>query len=99
MALKTTVFDPSEYIETPESEAFFLSEALATNDSAMLAQTLGTIARARGMAGLAREAGVSRESLYRMLNEDGEAQLSSLTAVLTALQLALAVHPDARSID
>lgn len=40
MALKTTVLDPSEYVETPDDEALFLSEALATNDPAVIAHTL-----------------------------------------------------------
>lgn len=97
MALKTTVFDPSEYVETLESEAFFLSEALATKDAAMLAHTSAR-SRAPGAWPGSPARPASAASLYRMLNEDGEAQLSSLTAVLTALQLALAVHPDARSI-
>lgn len=46
MALKTTGFDAAEHVETPEDEALFLSEALATKDPAVIAQTLGTTARA-----------------------------------------------------
>lgn len=93
MVLKTTILDPSEYVETPDDEALFLSEALA----AVIAHTLGTIARARGMTGLAREAGVSRESLYRALSENGDPQFSTLTAVLAALGLKLTVQTVERS--
>lgn len=63
----------------------------------MIAHTLGTIARTRGMTGLAREAGVSRESLYRALSENGDPQLSTLTAVLAALGLKLTVQTVERS--
>jgi probable addiction module antidote protein len=97
MVLKTLGFDAAEYVETPDDEALFLSEALATNDPAVIAHTLGTIARARGMTRLAREAGVSRESLYRALSENGDPQLSTLTAVLAALGLKLTVQTVERS--
>ena len=69
--VKTTPFDPAEYLDTPDAVAAYLTDALETGDPAFVAAALGVIARARGMTEVAREAGVSRESLYRALSADG----------------------------
>ena len=59
--LEPTVFDPAEFIDTPEAQAELLDDALASGDAAYVAQALGVVARARGMTGVARDAGLSRE--------------------------------------
>jgi probable addiction module antidote protein len=86
-------FDASEFLESDESQAALLSDALATGDRAYIAHALGTIARARGMTQIAREAGVAREALYRSLSETGDPKLSTLLGVLNALGLTLRVAP------
>ena len=86
-------FDASEFLESGESQAALLSDALATGDRAFIAHALGTIARARGMTQIAREAGVAREALYRSLSETGDPKLSTLLGVLNALGLTLRVAP------
>lgn len=64
---KTTKYDVAEYLRTPEEMAAYLEACLeeANGDAAFVARTLGNIARAKGMTEIARETGLSRESLYR----------------------------------
>jgi probable addiction module antidote protein len=63
--MKTKPFDPAEYLDDDESIAAYMTDALESGDPSFVADALGVIARARGMSDVAREAGVSRESLYR----------------------------------
>ena len=87
MPIKTRPFDPATYLESVESIAAYLTEALATNDPGFIADALGVIARAKGMTQVARETGLSRESLYKTLSADGNPELSTLLRVLAALRL------------
>jgi probable addiction module antidote protein len=56
MKLKTTPFDPDDFLDTKESQIELLADAVKTSDSRYIANALGTIARGRGMAKVAREA-------------------------------------------
>ena len=87
--VKTEAFDAAHYLTTPQAQAELLSDALATGDAAYVAQALGVIARARGMAEVAREAGVTREALYKSLSEDGDPRLTTLLGVMRALGVTL----------
>jgi len=64
---KTTRYDVAEHLRTPEEMAAYLEACLeeANGDAAFIAKALGNIARAKGMAQVARDAGLSRESLYK----------------------------------
>ena len=62
--LITKPFDAAKYLTSPEAQSALLNDALATGNAAYIANALGTIARARGMTEVAREAGVTREALY-----------------------------------
>lgn len=90
---KTKPFDPAQYLDTPESIAAYMTEALETGDPSFVADALGVIARARGMSEVAREAGVSRESLYRALSADGNPEFGTVMRVAHALGLRLSVTP------
>jgi len=92
-AAKTKPFDPAEYLETPEAIAAYMTEALETGDPSFVADALGVIARARGMTEVAREAGVSRESLYRALSPDGNPEFGTVMRVAQALGLRLSFTP------
>jgi probable addiction module antidote protein len=85
----TSPFDPAEFLGTPEAQAALISDALASGDSAYIADAIGIVARARGMTQVAKDAGVSRESLYRALSREGDPRLSTLVAVAKALGLRL----------
>jgi probable addiction module antidote protein len=85
--MKTTAFDPADYLDTPEAQEELLADAAASGDARYIALALGTIARARGMTKVAKDAGVTREALYRALSEDGDPRLSTLLGVAKALGL------------
>lgn len=91
--LNTRAFDPAEYLDDDAAIAAYLSEALETGDEAFVADALGVVARARGMSDVAREAGVSRESLYRALSAGGNPELATVLRVVRALGLKLSVAP------
>ena len=93
MPLETRPFDPAVYLESEAAVAAYLTEALDSNDPHFIADALGVIARARGMTKVAREAGLSRESLYRTLGPEGNPELSTLLRVLGVLGLRLSVRP------
>jgi len=93
MATKTIPFDVSALIATPEAQAEFISAALESGDRAHIGRAIGEVARARGMTGIAKDAGLSREALYRALSEEGDPRLSTLLGVMKALGLNLAATP------
>jgi probable addiction module antidote protein len=90
---KTKPFDPAEYLDDSDSIAAYMTEALETGDPAFIADALGVVARARGMTEVAREAGVSRESLYRALSADGNPEFATVLLVMRALGLRLSAAP------
>jgi probable addiction module antidote protein len=96
MTVETFPLDLAEYADTPESQAFLLSDAVATGDPAYITHALGIIARARGMSDTAEKAGVKRETLYKALSMKGDPKLSTLLGVFKALglKLTLEVIPD-----
>lgn len=73
-----------------------LTDALASGDAGYIANALGVVARARGMAEIARGAGVTREALYRTLSPTGDPTLTPLLGVIRSLGFSLAVRPPAR---
>jgi probable addiction module antidote protein len=87
--VKTTPFDAADYLETEEDVAAYLTEALATGDTAVVALALGAIARARGMTRIARATGLSRESLYRALSADGNPEFATVLRIVEAMGLRL----------
>jgi len=91
MALKTTRFDSAEYLDSDEAIRAYLEEALETVDPSFIAQSLGTVARARGMSQIAKETGLSRESLYKALSPEGNPEFSTVIRVMTALGLRFSV--------
>lgn len=93
MPFETRPFDPAVYLDSEETIAAYMTEALDSNDTAFIADALGVVARARGMTQVARDAGLSRENLYRALSPEGNPELSTLLRVLGALGLRLAIRP------
>lgn len=91
MAIETVPFDAAEFLDTPEAQARFLADAMEEGDVAYIAHALGIVARARGMSQIAKDAGLSRESLYRSLSENGDPRLSTMLGVMKAMGLKLSV--------
>lgn len=88
---KTTPYDVSEYLRTPEEMALYLDACIAESDGdpAFIAKAIGDIARAKGMSELARETGMGRESLYKALSGDRNPEFGTVLKVLKALGLEL----------
>lgn len=93
MMFGTTRFDAAEYLDTPERQAAYITAALETGDPAFVRDALGVVARARGMAEVAKAADLNRESLYKALGESGNPEFSTVMRVLSALGLALSARP------
>ena len=92
---KTTRFDISEHLRTPEEMAAYLEACIeeANGDAAFIAKSLGDIARAKGMTQVARDAGLSRESLYKALSGDRSPGFDTILKVMKALDLK--IHAEA----
>ena len=86
-------FDLAEYATGADTQAYLLEQALESGDAGVLANALGIIARARGMTQVAKDAGVTREALYKALTPEGDPKLSTLMGVIAALGLKLSVAP------
>lgn len=88
---KTTPYDVAEHLRTPEEMAAYLDAWLeeAPDDVAGIAKALGDIARAKGMSQVAKDAGLSRESLYRALSADGNPSFATVLKVARALGVKL----------
>jgi len=89
--LKTTRFDVSEHLRTPEEMAAYLEASFeeAGDDAAFIAKALGDIARAKGMSQIARDTGLSRESLYKALSGERTPGFDTILKVIQALGLKL----------
>lgn len=88
---KTTRYDVAEHLRTPEEMAAYLEACLeeADGDATFIAKALGDIARAKGMSQVAREAGLSRESLYKALSGDRSPRFDTILKVVHALGITL----------
>jgi probable addiction module antidote protein len=96
MTEKLTTYDPAAALVDDTEIAFFMAEALETGDASYIAKCVGVVARAKGMADVAAETGLSREQLYRSFSEDGNPTLKSTLAVMKALGIELTAKiPDA----
>ena len=92
---QTVPCDVAEQLRTPEEMAAYLDAWLAEapDDAPGIARALGDIARARGMSPVARDAGLSRESLYKALSENGNPSFATVLKVARAL--AVRLHAEA----
>jgi probable addiction module antidote protein len=88
---KTYPYDVAKQLRTPKEMAAYLDAWLteAPDDSAGIARALGDIARAKGMTQLARDTGMSRESLYKALSDTGNPSFDTILRVAKALGLRL----------
>jgi probable addiction module antidote protein len=93
MPLKTTPFDPAELLDSDEAVTTYLDAAFEEGDPALIAAALGDVARAKGMTQMARDTGLSRESLYRALSVEGNPELGTVLRVVKALGLKLSAVP------
>lgn len=86
---RTRPYDTAEYLETEEDMALYLEAALEDGDPRVVTAALGDIARAHGMTQIAKQTGLSRESLYKALSSEGNPELATVLKVLHSLGLQL----------
>lgn len=92
----TTRYDVAEHLRTTEEMAAYLEACIeeANGDAAFIAKALGNIARAKGMAQVARDAGLSRESLYKALSGERSPGFDTILKVIAAVGLKLQAAPN-----
>lgn len=86
-------FDAAEFLQTDADIAAYLSTVLEENDAGLLAAALGDIARVRGMTQVAKEAGITREALYKALRPGSEPRFETVSRVCAALGVKLVAQP------
>jgi probable addiction module antidote protein len=89
MVENLTTYDPAEDLSSDEAISTFMAEAFQTSDAGYIAHALGVVARAKGMAQIAGQTGLSREQLYRSFSENGNPTLKTTLAVMRALGIEL----------
>ena len=87
----TSPYDVADHLRTPEEIAAYLDAWLEdeADDISGIARALGDLARAKGMSQVARDTGLSRESLYRALSENGNPSFGTVLKVARALGVRL----------
>lgn len=86
---KTRRWDVVEHLKTEADMVAYLEAALEDGDPVLVTTVLGDIARAKGMAKLARDTGLGRESLYKALSAEGNPEFATVLKVIRALGLKL----------
>ncbi len=85
MSVEIKSFDIAEHLETDEDIQMFLQEAAATGDTSDFIHALNIAARARGMTEVAKQAGVTRASLYKSLSSDGNPKFDTINKIVHAM--------------
>lgn len=93
MTLATSKWDVVDYLKSEESITAYLEAILADGDPQLIAAGLGDVARAKGMADIAAQTGLSRESLYKALSSDGNPRFATVLKVVSALGLQFRLEP------
>lgn len=89
---KLTDFDLSEYLDSPEAIAEYMSQVIVDGDQDELLRAIGYIAKAKGMSQISKETGLGRESLYKAFQEGSEPKFSTISKVLKAMDLGLNIQ-------
>ena len=84
-------FDPADYLDDPEVMAEYLTAASEDPNPDVFLAALGDVAKARGMARIAMDASLGRESLYKALSAGAHPRYETINAVLHAMGVKFAV--------
>jgi len=93
---KTRPWNAANYLETREDMAAYLQAALEDGDREVITTALGDIARSKGMAQIAKDTGLGRESLYKSLSAGGNPEFGTVLKVVEALGLKLHAVPSSK---
>ena len=85
--------DPARYLASEEAIAEYITAVLETEDADLLLLALGDVARAKGMAQVAKDSGLGRESLYKALTPGAKPRFDTIIKVARALGVRLAAEP------
>jgi probable addiction module antidote protein len=94
MSTKYPSFDVAEFLDNDEVVAEYLTAAMEDPNPNVFLAALGDVVKARGMAQIARDTGLGRESLYKALGAGAHPRYETIKAVLAALGVRLSVVPD-----
>jgi probable addiction module antidote protein len=83
--VKTSVWDPAEYLETEEQITVYLDDIFKSGDSDLIVAAIGDVARARGMSKIADDTNKGRESLYKSLSQGGNPSFETILKVMSSL--------------
>jgi probable addiction module antidote protein len=86
-------FDAARYLDSDEAIAEYMSVVLESDDPDLLLQALSDVARAKGMAQVARDAGLGRESLYKALAPGAKPRFETVMKVARALGVKFTAQP------
>ncbi len=84
-------FDAAEFLRDEGDMTSYLAAAFEEGDADLIRSALNDVARARGMTALARDTGLTRETLYKALGDKGNPTLTTLLAISKALGVKLSV--------
>ncbi len=91
--VKVSKFDAADYLKTPAAIAAYLTEAFESNDPVYILSALDTVARAKGMTSVAKETGLTRESLYKSFGGQSKPEFDTVRKVMTSFGVKLVVEP------
>jgi probable addiction module antidote protein len=91
--VKTATFDAADYLNDEQTIAEYLTAALEDPNPDVFLAAVRDVARARGMAQLAKDAGLGRESLYKALTPGAKPRYDTVLKLLHALGVKLSATP------
>ena len=89
----TTRYEASRFLDTPEAIAAYLAESMKADDTESLIHALAEVAKAKGVNKVAKDAGVNRESLYKVLKSGAKTRFETIRKLMTAMGVELTVQP------
>jgi probable addiction module antidote protein len=93
VARKLVAFDAARYLDDDAAIAEYMTAVLEANDPDLLLLALGDVARAKGMAQVAKDAGLGRESLYKALAPGAKPRFDTVLKVARALGVKFTAEP------
>ena len=93
MTTKTSPFDMSEYLDSPEMITEYIKAAIEDGNSELLRLALGDVAKAQGMTAIAEKAHINRQNLYKAFSENSNPKWETINKVVHAMGLKLTVEP------
>jgi len=92
-SIKTAPFDATEYLDSEEAIAEYLTAALEEDDPALLLAAIADVAKARGITQMARDAGLGRESLYKALAPGAKPRYDTVLKLARAAGVKFVAEP------